>query len=45
MDGEYMYNFMKNNYPESLGSLIIQYVDKLKQENISLKIKINKKGC
>ena len=40
MDVKYMYDFIKNNNPNTLGSLIIDYVEKLKADNKAMKQKL-----
>ena len=40
MDGKYMYDFIKNTNPNTLGSLIIDYVEKLKADNKAMKQKL-----
>ena len=33
MDGKYMYEFIRDNHPNTLGSLVIEYIEKLRDEN------------
>ena len=40
MDGKYMYDFIKNNNPNILGRLIIDYVETLKADNKAMKQKL-----
>tara|TARA_R100001244_G_C5147056_1_gene128958 strand:+ start:95 stop:238 length:144 start_codon:yes stop_codon:yes gene_type:complete len=40
MDGKYMYDFIKNNNPNTFGSLVIDYVEKLKADNKAMKRKL-----
>lgn len=37
MDGKYLYEFIKNNRPNDLGSAIINYVEELKADKKALK--------
>ena len=37
MDGKYLYEFIRDNKPDVLGSCIIEYVEKLKSDNNKLK--------
>ena len=42
MVGEKLYEFTRDFYPNDLGSIIIEYVEQLKEENNKLKQLINK---
>jgi len=43
MDGEYLYEFLKNNRPNDLGASIIDYVEQLKADKKALEEQLKNK--